>query len=185
MNSFKKQQEVLQYQGNTISLHVGSFTDPSGVEFKRDIIHHPGAVTVVALKDDGDTVLMVRQYRAAVESELLEIIAGKRDVEGEDPLLTAKRELEEEAGVKASHWQLLGQFYNSPGFSDEHSYSYLATGLTQGKSQPHGIEEQYMKIEEISLAKSFQMIQSGQITDAKTIIGLFLAEKVINSSSSQ
>lgn len=181
MNSFKKQGEILQYQGEMISLSTGSFHDPDGAEFKRDIIHHPGAVTVVALKDDGDTVLMVRQYRSAVECELLEIIAGKRDVAGEDPLVTAKRELEEEAGVKASNWQLLGQFYNSPGFSDEHSYAYLATGLTEGKLQPHGIEEQYMKLEEISLRKSLHLVQSGQIKDAKTIVGLFLADKVINS----
>ena len=91
---FQKRGEREIWRGAVISLAEGTFASPSGVEFQREIVHHPGAVCVVPV--DGDEVVLVRQYRAAEDEEILEIPAGKRDVEGEAPETTANRELEEE-----------------------------------------------------------------------------------------
>src|SRR4051794_13721714 len=97
---FRKRDERVVHRGSLITVAVGTFEDPDGEAFERDLVHHPGAVSVVAIEDDG-RVVMVRQYRAAVDAELLEIPAGKRDVEGESPEATAARELEEEVGLRA------------------------------------------------------------------------------------
>ena len=90
---FRKLAERQVYKGSLISLATGMFAAPNGETFERDIVHHPGAVSVVPVVEEGEAVLLVRQYRAAVDRELLEIPAGKRDVVGEEPELTARREL--------------------------------------------------------------------------------------------
>jgi ADP-ribose pyrophosphatase len=176
VTGFAKQGEREVHRGHVISLGVGSFVAPDGTEFERDVVHHPGAVSVVPLLDDG-TVVVVRQYRAPLEMNLLEIPAGKRDVAGEEPIVTARRELAEEVGMLADHIELLAEFFNSPGFSDEHSYVYLARGLHETAIQPDGIEEQSMQIEHVPLELVPSLIQAGEITDAKTIIGLMLARE--------
>ena len=94
--------------------------DPDGKPFDRFVIRHPGAVTVVPVHDDG-TVTLVRQYRAAVDALVLEIPAGTRDKDGEEPEATARRELAEEAGLEAAHWELLIGTWNTPGVSDQHT----------------------------------------------------------------
>ena len=127
MGRFEKRAEREIWRGAVISVAEGTFVSPSGEEFQRDLVHHPGAVSVVPV--DGDEVVLVRQYRAAVDLEVLEIPAGKRDVAGEDPALTARRELVEEVGLEAGTLEELAEFYNSIGFSDEHSHVYLATDL--------------------------------------------------------
>jgi len=127
--AFRKLEETLLHRAHSISLVEAEIEGPDGRRFRRDIVHHPGAVSVVAVRDDGRAVL-VQQYRAALDADVLEIPAGKRDVEGETPEATAARELAEEVGLVAEHIELLGEFYNSPGFCDEHSFTYLATGLT-------------------------------------------------------
>jgi ADP-ribose pyrophosphatase len=173
---FRRLGERSIYQGHVISLGVGEFEAPDGHRFERDVVHHPGAVSVVPLLDNGDAVL-VRQYRAALDRELLEIPAGKRDVEGEDPVVTAQRELGEEVGLRAAHLDLLAEFYNSPGFSDEHSYTYLATGLTSVAAAPDGAEEREMQIEHIALSSVPDLIASGDLVDAKSIIALLLTRE--------
>jgi 8-oxo-dGTP pyrophosphatase MutT (NUDIX family) len=160
--------------GAVIELKVGTFESPDGTRFERDIIRHPGAVTVVPLTDD-DHVLLVRQYRAAIDTEMLEIPAGKRDVPGEATEVTAARELEEEVGRKAGRIELLGRFYNSPGFCDELSWSYLARDLSEVGNDLQGVEEQYLTVESVALDDVDAMIAEGAIVDAKTIIGLTLA----------
>jgi 8-oxo-dGTP pyrophosphatase MutT (NUDIX family) len=160
--------------GAVIELKVGTFESPDGTRFERDVIRHPGAVTVVPLTDD-DHVLLVRQYRAAVDAEMLEIPAGKRDVPGEATEVTAARELEEEVGRKAGRIELLGRFYNSPGFCDELSWSYLARDLSEVGNDLQGVEEQYLTVESVALDDVDAMIADGAIVDAKTIIGLTLA----------
>lgn len=147
---------------------------PDGQRFERDVVHHPGAVSVVALTDT-DEVVMVRQYRAAVDRELLEIPAGKRDVDGEPVELTARRELVEEVGYEAGSLEILGQFFNSPGFCDEHSYVFIARDLRGTQSDVDGIEEHHMTVEHIPLERCRGLIASGEIVDAKTIIGVLLA----------
>jgi len=142
------------------------------------VVHHPGAVSVVPLLDDG-TVVLVRQYRAAVDRDLLEIPAGKRDVAGEAPELTAHRELAEEIGMQAGRLEQLAEFYNSPGFCDEHSFVFLARDLEPCGNSLQGVEEQHMTVEHVALADVPGLIASGELVDAKSIIGLSLAREAL------
>jgi len=170
---FRRVGEQTLHDGHVISLGIATFEGPDGVEFQRDVIHHPGAVSVVPIV--GDDVVLVRQFRAALDAELLEIPAGKRDVPGEAPELTAHRELVEEVGYRAGTLVRLAEFYNSPGFCDEHSYVFLATHLVAEPSSAQGIEEEHMTIERVPLDGVLALIATGELRDAKTIIGLTLA----------
>jgi 8-oxo-dGTP pyrophosphatase MutT (NUDIX family) len=162
-----------------ISVATASFSAPDGSGFERDIVHHPGAVSVVPVVDEGTAVLLVRQYRAAVDGVLLEIPAGKRDVADEPPALTARRELEEEVGMRAGRLEKLAEFYNSPGFCDEHSHVFMALDLSPCPPSAQGIEEEHMTIERVSLEDVPGLVSGGQIVDAKTIIGLCLAREAL------
>ncbi len=165
-----------------MSAGTGTFVDPDGNEFERDVVHHPGAVVVVPVID-GD-VILVRQYRAAIDAELLELPAGKRDVTDEPVELTAHRELEEEVGMKAGSMVKLAEFYNSPGFCDEHSFLFLATDLTPCATSFQGHEEQHMTIERVPLDRVPDLVASGDLVDGKSIIGLCLArERLVNRGS--
>ena len=181
MKEFGKIGEREVHRGHVISTAVGTFVAPDGTEFERDLVHHPGAVSIVPLLDGGSVVL-VRQYRAPVDGYLLEIPAGKRDVANEEPIVTARRELAEEIGMTADHVELLAEFYNSPGFSDEHSYTFLARGLQETRMQRDGIEEQSMVIEHVTLDLVPALIESGEVTDAKTIIGLMMTRERLAAS---
>jgi ADP-ribose pyrophosphatase len=173
---FKKLAEREIHRGHLITLASARFEGPDGDDFERDIVHHPGAVSCVPV--DGDEAILVRQYRAAIEADLLEIPAGKRDVEGEAPELTAHRELEEEIGMRAGRMVKLAEFHNSPGFCDEHSFVFLGLDLERiGDPDPQGPEEQQMTIERIKLSDVPALVASGQLIDAKSIIGLMLARE--------
>ena len=116
------------WEGRIATVRVDSFRYDDGGESEREIVAHPGAVAVVA--HDGERLFLVSQPREAVdEPALLELPAGKLDEEGEEPLDTAKRELAEEIGKSAAHWEHLTSFYTSPGFADEECHLYLATEL--------------------------------------------------------
>ena len=156
---------------------VGTFASPDGSTFERDLVHHPGAVSVVPVIEEGEAALLVRQYRAAIDANLLEIPAGKRDVAGEPPDETARRELIEEVGMRAGRLEKLAEFYNSPGFCDEHSYVYMALDLSPAEREAQSPEEQHMTIERVALDEVPALIASGRIMDAKTIIGLCLARE--------
>jgi ADP-ribose pyrophosphatase len=181
---FTHSHEELEFRGRIVSAGVASYVGPDGAVFERDIVHHPGAVSVVAVRDhDGDPVaILVRQFRGATGGMLLEIPAGTRDVDGEPPEETARRELAEEVGVRAEHLELLATFYNSPGFCDEYSYVYLALGLSAVPTSLQGVEEQHMTTEEVRLADVPARIQSGYIVDAKSSIGLLLARERLGAS---
>lgn len=181
MSGFRKLGEVERYRAYSIWLGEAEFEAADGQRFKRDIVHHPGAVSVVPILDDGRVVL-VRQFRAPINADVLEIPAGKRDVEGEEPSITAQRELEEEVGLRAEKMELLLDFYNSPGFCDEHSFAYLATGITESERAPVGPEEAAMTIEHIRLDDVPLLIASGELTDAKSIIALLLARERMQQS---
>ena len=154
---------------------------PDGEEHDRTVVHHPGAVVVVPV--DGDDALLVRQYRVAVEGEILELPAGKRDVPGEPPAETAARELEEEIGHVAGRMELLCEFFNTPGFCDEYSYLYLATELEETARNAVSAEEAHMQIERVPLDRVEAMIASREIVDAKSIIGLLLAKQHLAARS--
>lgn len=176
---FRRLGEKLHYRGPLITVATATFSEPAGGTFERDVVHHPGAVSVVPVIDDQSAVLLVRQFRTAVETDLLEIPAGKRDKSGEPPEETAHRELVEEVGMRAGRLEPLARFYNSPGFSDELSFSFLAFDLQPAQVDPQGIEEQQMTIVKTDLDSVPGLIASGSICDAKTIIGLCLARQVL------
>ncbi len=173
-DGFRRLGERLVHQGGVIAVAVGTFEGPDGSTFERDVVHHPGAVSVVAVDDDG-RVPLVRQYRAAIEEWILELPAGKLDVEGEDPEACARRELAEEVGLAASQWVQLCTFRNSPGFSDERHRVFLARGLSEVPQDRQGVEEAAMTVEWVSLADAVPLVRDGAVTDAKTVIGLLLA----------
>jgi ADP-ribose pyrophosphatase len=175
--SFRKLDEREIYRGPLISVAEGTFVDPSGQRFVRDIVHHPGAVSVVPLLPGDREVVLVRQYRAALDRVLLEIPAGKRDVVDEAVERTAHRELEEEIGMRAAKLEPLAEFFNSPGFCDEHSFVFLARDLEPTTRSAQGVEEQHMTVERVPLEAVPELIAAGELVDAKSIIGLCLTRE--------
>ena len=127
----------------------------------------------------GDDAVLVRQWRVATGRELLEVPAGKRDVDGEAPETTANRELEEEIGYRAGRLDPLCEFYNSPGFCDEYTYLFLATELEARTRAAVSAEEAAMTIERVPLARVDALIAAGELIDAKSIIGLLLARQFL------
>jgi ADP-ribose pyrophosphatase len=154
--------------------------DPDGVEFERDVIRHPGAVAIVAVDSDR-LVTLVRQFRAALGTAVLEIPAGTCDVPGESRELTARRELIEEAGLEANEVRLLADIHNAPGYSDQLTSIYLATGLRAVDATPEGVEEHWMAIERVPLDAVPELISRGRIHDATTMVGLQLAAGALKS----
>jgi 8-oxo-dGTP pyrophosphatase MutT (NUDIX family) len=181
--AFRKVSDELIHQGAVVAFYRSRFEGPDGRQFDRDVVRHPGAVAVVAVTDD-DEVVLVRQFRAALDDDLLEIVAGKRDVADEDPVLCATRELAEEVGYVADHYELLTEAVQTPGFCDEVILIYLATGLTETERSVQGIEEQLMTIEHVPLRDARAMIADGRIVDAKSMIGLLLALDRLEASHS-
>ncbi len=142
----------------------------------REIVHHKGAAAIVPV-DAAGNVTLVRQYRVAMGREMLEIPAGKKDTEGEDTLLCAQRELAEETGLRAENWIHLTTIDTSPGFLTERIGLYLATGLSQGETNPD--EDENLDILTMPLDEAVQKIMAGEITDAKTIAGLLMAKRAL------
>jgi 8-oxo-dGTP pyrophosphatase MutT (NUDIX family) len=171
---FRALGERILHRGPVVRVAVGTFAGPGGETFEREVVHHPGAVAVVPVLEDGVTALLVRQYRSALDALVLEVPAGKLDVEGEVPEVTAARELEEEVGCRPGRLERLCAVHNSPGFSDEVIVIYLAQDLRPGQPSPHGVEEQHLSVERVPLADVDAMVADGRITDAKTVIGLLL-----------
>jgi len=156
------------YSGRVIKVRVDTVSLPDGNQSFREVVEHAGAVAVVAL-DDENNIVLVRQYRKPLDRVLIEIPAGTMEKD-EDPLLCAQRELEEETGYLAAHWQRILSYYSAPGFTDEHLHIYLATGLSQGKTNPD--PDEFMELVHIPLPEAYGLIFSGQIADGKSIIGI-------------
>ncbi len=156
------------YKGRVVSLRVDEVELSGGGVATREVVGHPGAVSIVAL-NEAKEVILVRQYRYAVGRELLEIPAGKLEY-GEEPLACAIRELEEETGFRATNLQHLCTYFTTPGFSDEIMYLYLATGLNAGTASPQSDEN--IVVQRLTLRQALHAIETGEIVDAKTIIGL-------------
>ncbi|MGA8296491.1 MAG: NUDIX hydrolase, partial [Acidimicrobiales bacterium] len=156
------------FKASFFSVVSDTITAPDGERYERQIVRHPGAVAVVAM--EGDEVVMIRQFRAPLGREILEVPAGKLDVPGEPPLECAQRELAEEVGRQAARWSLLGEFDNSPGFTDEHTVCFLAESLREVERSTQGVEEHFMTVEKVPLAKLWALVDSGELVDAKTII---------------
>jgi ADP-ribose pyrophosphatase len=159
------------YKGRVFDVRIDDIRE-GDIEYKREIVVHRGSAVIVPLFDDG-TVALVRQYRHAAGTYLLEIPAGTLN-DGEDPLEGAIRELEEEIGVTAGKVEKICEFYVSPGFLTEKMHIFLATELTEAKQ--HLEEDEILTIERHSLADLLQMIVNGHNNDAKTIVGIMLCQ---------
>lgn len=148
---------------------------PNGIEAAREYIKHPGAVAIVAITDSGH-IIMEHQYRHPVQKVFLEIPAGKIDP-NETPQACAERELLEETGYTASHWQHLGMIHPCIGYADEHIQIFLARGLTKTERQlDHG---EFLDVVELPFDGVLASVTQGAITDGKTISALFFAERAI------
>lgn len=156
------------YRGRILTLRVDEVRLPNGRQTTREIVEHPGAVVIVAVDTRG-RVAMVRQYRAAVGHELLELPAGTREP-NETAEACARRELSEEMGLTAASWTALGGFYSAPGFCTEYLSLFLAAGLTPSAGHPE--EDEQIQREWIELAAVPRMIAEGDVCDAKSIAGL-------------
>jgi len=163
------------YTGKVISLKVDTVEVPKKGYQKREIIEHPGAVGIVAITDD-NKVLLVRQFRKAIEKVLWEIPAGKLE-QGESPKDCAIRELKEATGYSANNIKLIHKFYTSSGFSNQKIYVYLATDLEKGECCLD--EDEFLELHEVNLKDAYEMINKNDIEDAKTSIGLLLAKELL------
>lgn len=176
---FRRLDESLIHRSHAWEVTRSTFEGPGGERFERDVVRTRGAVSVVPILDrpDGPYVVLVRQFRHSVLAETIEIPAGMRDVAGEDPLGTARRELAEEAGFAAKHYELLTMFHPSAGLTDATHHLFLATGLTPVPRDLQGPEEALMTVLEVPFAEAVEMVESGRLTAANTVIGLLLAER--------
>lgn len=156
------------YKGTVVTLNVDTVRLPNGHTIDLEVIRHPGASAVVPLKEDG-TVILIRQFRHAANGFIYEIPAGKLHPK-EDPLDCAARELEEEIGYKAGHFELLSSIFTAPGFADEVIHIYLAKDLTIGKQNLD--QDEVLEVVEMPLRDAILKIEDGTIRDGKTIVGL-------------
>ena len=161
------------------TVRVDTVRMPDGDVAEREVVEHTPAVAVVPLFDDG-TVVLLRQYRHPIGRYLLEIPAGKLDVDGEDPADAARRELAEETGLQAAELVHLTTFENSAGWTTEWTAVHLGTGLTE-TAPPDDFEAEHeeadMEVVRLPLAEAVDAVVRGEITDAKTVIGLLLAAR--------
>lgn len=163
------------FSGRIINLRQDEVMLPNGRKSTREIVEHPGAVALVAI-DKNQEILMVRQYRKAVEKDLLEIPAGKLE-KGETKETCAKRELMEETGYFPKDLKYITSFYTSPGFSNEIMHLFFAQKLER-KTREADFDE-YLKMEKIPFQKAINKIFDGEIMDGKTIIGLLFAYRLM------
>jgi len=159
----------LIYEGRVVRLRVDTVQIPSGWETTREIVEHSDCVAIIAIDTD-DNMLLVNQFREAVEKELLEIPAGgiKPD---EDPIAAVVREMQEETGYLPKRVEQLGGFYSTPGYCTEYLYLYLATDLTP--SQLYAEDTESIRLVRVPITEIPSLITSGSIRDAKSIAGLF------------
>lgn len=162
------------YTGKVFNLVVDEVEYATGNRAIREVADHPGGAVVIPFINHS-TVLMIRQFRYPMKEVLYEAPAGKLDPQ-EDPADCARRELEEETGYSAGQLEKLTAIYTSPGFCNERLHLFLATGLTKTSTGPRLEEgEQGLIIEPVQLEEALRMVERGEIVDAKTICGLFLA----------
>lgn len=164
------------FKGKIINLRVDDALLPNGATATREVIEHNGGVCVLPLTEN-EEVLMVEQFRYPYQKEVLEIPAGKKDP-SEEPLECGMRELKEETGATALHYQFLGELYPSPGYCGEIIYMYLATDLSYGKTNPD--EDEFLNIKKVPLEKAIEMVMSGEIKDSKTQAAILKVARILN-----
>lgn len=165
------------HTGRVYSLVKENITLPNQVKVDLEVIRHPGAAAIVALSDKKD-IIMIHQYRHAIGGFIWEIPAGTLDPE-ENHLVCAKRELQEETGFSAQRWEKLGEIVPVPGYSDERVSLYLAAELSETGRNPE--QDEYLSVHMIPFDHAVSMIFKGDIIDAKTIAGIFMAGKALEN----
>ncbi len=165
----------IKYKGVIVTVRLDRAQLVNGKIVKREVVEHPGGVTVLPVDENG-VCTMVRQFRYPFGRMILEAPAGKLEP-GEDPKESAVRELSEETGYTADEWIDLGACCTSPGFSSEVLHVYLALGLHAGASHPD--EDEFLNTEKIPLSELSRMVMAGEIDDAKTIVAVLKAEKIL------
>jgi ADP-ribose pyrophosphatase len=163
------------FHGKLLQVHRDLVRLPDGVSAEREYIEHPGAVMIIALLESGELV-MERQYRYALRRDILELPAGKIDP-GEPPLECARRELLEETGYVASSWRYIGTTHPVVGYSDERIEIFLAQGLTHQGAKLD--DDEHLEVFKLPVATALDWVREGRITDSKTVVGLFWAERIL------
>ena len=158
------------FRGRVIEVTVETVGE-GDITYQREVVHHPGSAVIVPVFDD-DTIALVRQYRHPAVRYLLEVPAGTLR-RGERPEVGAARELEEELGLVSAHLEKLAEFFVSPGYAEEKMWLYLATELTETQQQLE--DDEIIEVVRIPFSQALSMITTGEIEDAKTIIGVMLA----------
>lgn len=166
------------FEGKIIDVHVDDVTLPNGGTSKREIVTHGGAVAVIALLDD-DRLLFVEQYRKPIERASVEIPAGKLE-KGEDPLETAKRELEEETGYRAKDWSFVQSFATSPGFASEIMHIYFARGLYEVEEPLAPDEDEFVRLYRLTIEEAERLVKEERIYDAKTAFALLYVKDFLH-----
>ena len=164
------------FAGSVFKVTVDTVSEGE-LTYQREVVHHPGSAVILPVHDDG-TVVLVRQYRHPAVRYLLEAPAGTLS-DGERPEAGAARELEEELGLRAARMEKLSEFFVSPGFLEEKMWVYLATELSDGMARPD--EDEVLEVVRLPMSDALEMITSGEIQDAKTIIALMLAAPRVGS----
>ena len=180
MVAFRRLGDTDVHQGHVWKVVVADFEAADGTRFRRDIVRSPGSVGVVPLVFDAEglpSVVLVEQYRPAYEQDVIEIPAGMRDVEGEPPEQTGRRELIEEAGLQAGEMDHLIDMLPSPGMTDSVCSIFLATDCTPADHDRQGPEEAAMRVLHVPLDDALAMIDRGEINDAKTVAGLLATDR--------
>ena len=175
----KTVKQTMLHRGRIVNLREDDVRLPNGNLAKREVVEHPGGVSVVAL-DELNRVLFVRQFRYPYERVLLEIPAGKLSP-GEDPLECGKRELKEETGAVGEAYQSLGVLYPSPGYCDEIIYLYITRVTEMKQASPD--EDEFLEVEKIPLETAVEMILAGQIEDAKTQTAVLKTAMLLRTGS--
>jgi len=182
MAEFRHEGDRLVHEGGVWNVVVGSFLDPHGESFTRDIVRSPGSVAVLPLMFDPEgvpSVVLLRQYRPTYGESIYEVPAGMRDVPEEPIVVTAQRELLEEVGLIAQKLQHIFSLKPSPGMTDAVTDLFLATGCTQGVPERQGPEEEHMEVHHLPMERALTMIDEGEITDAKTVTALLLVNRLL------
>jgi ADP-ribose pyrophosphatase len=164
------------FEGRVFNVTVDTVSEGE-LTYQREVVHHNGSAVIVPVFDDG-TVALVRQYRHPTVKYLLEVPAGSL-AKGERPEIGAARELKEELGLVAARLEQLSEFFVSPGFCEEKMWIYLATELSEGEQALE--DDEIIDVVRLPIAEALEMITSGEIEDAKTIIGLILAAPRVGS----
>ncbi len=167
--------EETVFTGRILTVKTKDVILENGKEQKREIVLHNGGAAVLPVDEDGN-VFLIRQFRSPFETEVLEIPAGKLE-KGEDPFEAAKRELREETGFTAKHYINLGECWPTVGFCSEKIYIYLATGLTQGKTDFD--DDEFVTTYKYSFEDAWSMCMDGTIKDGKTLVAILKAKELL------